>query len=159
MDRTIQEIVNVLEATRLEVARIVRESPLEALNWQPAPEANSLFAIAAHVAGAERFWIGEVVGRQPAKRDRDAEFQAHCETEADREALLERLAEVGRTSWQALSRLPLPQLLDAERRTARERQVTVLWCVLHILEHNSLHLGHMELTRQMWEQAHGKHEG
>jgi uncharacterized damage-inducible protein DinB len=151
MDPTIQEIVNVLEATRLDMAQIVREAPLEALNWQPAAEANSLFVVATHVAGAESFWIGEVVGGRPAQRNRDAEFQAQCETESDREALLTRLSEAGHTSWQVLSQLSLPQLL--ERRTARDRQMTALWCILHIVEHNSLHLGHMELTAQLWEQA------
>jgi len=152
MDPYVQEIVNVLETTRMEVGRIVREAPLEALNWQPDPHANSLFAIATHVAGAERFWIGEVVGGRPAQRDRDAEFHARCETESDREALLIRLSEVGYVSWQVLSRLAQPQLLEA--RTARDRQITALWCVLHVLEHDSLHLGHMQLTAQLWEQTH-----
>lgn len=153
MDPCLQEIVNVLEATRMDVARIVREAPLEALNWPPMLEANSLFAIATHVAGAERFWIGEVVGGRPAQRNRDAEFQARCETEADREALLVQLSEAGHTSWQVLSDLSQPQLL--ERRTARDREYTVLWCILHVVEHNSLHLGHIQLTAQLWEQAQG----
>jgi uncharacterized damage-inducible protein DinB len=152
MDPYLQEIVNTLETTRMEVGHIVREASLEALNWRPGPEANSLFVIATHVAGAERFWIGEVVGGQPAQRHRDAEFQARCETESDREALLMRLSDVGHTSWQVLSQLSLPQLL--ETRTARGRQVMVMWCILHILEHNSLHRGHMQLTTQLWEQAH-----
>lgn len=152
MDPTVQEIVDVLANTHMEIASIVRKASLEALNWQPAPEANSIAVIATHVAGAERFWIGEVVGGRPAQRDRDAEFQAHCETESDREALLVRLDEVNRVSEQVLSPLSPSQLLES--RTARDRRVTVLWCILHILEHNSLHLGHLELTAQSWEQAH-----
>ncbi|MBU0490653.1 MAG: DinB family protein [Chloroflexi bacterium] len=153
MDPIVQEIVNVLEATRLDVARIIREAPPETLNWQPVPEANSLWVIATHMAGSERFWIGEVVGGQAAGRNRDAEFQARCASEEDREALLMRLGEVGRTSWQVLSRFSPAQLL--QKRTAWDRDTTALWVILHVVEHNSLHLGHMELTFQMWEQAQG----
>lgn len=29
---------------------------------------------------------------------------------------------------------------------------TVAWRLAHALEHTALHLGHMEITRQLWEQ-------
>jgi hypothetical protein len=28
----------------------------------------------------------------------------------------------------------------------------IAWSLLHALEHTALHLGHMQLTRQLWEQ-------
>ena len=32
------------------------------------------------------------------------------------------------------------------------RQVSGGWALLHALEHTGLHLGHAQLTRQLWEQ-------
>jgi hypothetical protein len=26
----------------------------------------------------------------------------------------------------------------------------VRWCILHVIEHYAQHLGHMQLTRQLW---------
>ena len=59
--------------------RLVADLPAEALNWRPIEASddhamNSLAVLAAHVAGAEHFWITEIIGGRPATRDRDAEF-------------------------------------------------------------------------------------
>ncbi|PKO22449.1 MAG: hypothetical protein CVU38_09500 [Chloroflexi bacterium HGW-Chloroflexi-1] len=35
-------------------------------------------------------------------------------------------------------------------RVARGRQVTVRWGILHVIEHTALHLGHMQITYQLW---------
>ncbi len=32
------------------------------------------------------------------------------------------------------------------------REYTVAWALFHALEHTALHLGQMQLTRQLWEQ-------
>jgi len=37
-----------------------------------------------------------------------------------------------------------------EARKWRDRSVSVRWCILHVLEHYAQHLGHMQLTRQLW---------
>jgi hypothetical protein len=39
--------------------------------------------------------------------------------------------------------------LDAGRKF-RDRQVTVRWSILHVIEHTAQHVGHMQLTRQLW---------
>ncbi|PKO22446.1 MAG: hypothetical protein CVU38_09480 [Chloroflexi bacterium HGW-Chloroflexi-1] len=36
-------------------------------------------------------------------------------------------------------------------RVARGRQVTVRWGILHVIEHTALHLGHMQITFQLWK--------
>jgi hypothetical protein len=35
-------------------------------------------------------------------------------------------------------------------RQARGREVPVRWCILHVVDHTALHLGHMQLTYQLW---------
>ena len=39
----------------------------------------------------------------------------------------------------------------ADRLDARE--FTVAWCLLHALEHSAVHLGHMQIVRQLWEMS------
>jgi ankyrin repeat protein len=34
----------------------------------------------------------------------------------------------------------------------------VAWCLAHALEHTALHLGHMQITRQLWEQRGSPHD-
>jgi hypothetical protein len=41
-------------------------------------------------------------------------------------------------------------------REARGREVPVRWCILHVIDHTALHLGHMQLTYQLWRGGEGK---
>jgi uncharacterized damage-inducible protein DinB len=136
-----------LEALHREMDEILRGSSVDALNWQPTEEgANSLYVLATHVAGAERFWLGDVVGGQPQRRDRDAEFHSRGN---DATIPLDVLNDAGELSRQVL--LGLRAEAWTELRTVRGREYTLGWCVLHAIEHAALHLGHMQLTRQLWE--------
>jgi hypothetical protein len=55
----------------------------------------------------------------------------------------------------ALNGLTLEDL-EKTRRSPRDGQTfTVAWALLHALEHSGVHLGHIELTRQLWQDAQG----
>jgi len=38
----------------------------------------------------------------------------------------------------------------SDMRQARDRTVAVRWGILHVIDHTSLHLGHMQMTYQLW---------
>ena len=136
--------------THLIRGRLFEGLSTEALDWTPGPDMNSLGVLAIHVAGAERYWIGDVVGRDPSDRDRSAEFRARG---LDAAALKAHLAETLVHSQGVLEGLALPDL-EASRVSPRNgREFTVAWCLAHALEHTALHLGHMQITRQLWEQG------
>jgi uncharacterized damage-inducible protein DinB len=129
---------------------LIAELPAEALNWRPIEDkdnhvTNSLAVMAAHVAGAEHFWIAEVIGRRPATRDRDAEFVVVAATPAE---LLQMLEKVSQETKEVLSTLSESDL--GEMRQAKDRTVAVRWGILHVIDHTSLHLGHMQMTYQLW---------
>ena len=88
--------------------------PQAALDWTLGPELNSLAVLAAHVAGSELFWIGDVIIRQKSTRVRDHEFQTTAVTAED---LKTRLAQALADSRQAVAQLTLADL--AEQRTSR----------------------------------------
>jgi uncharacterized damage-inducible protein DinB len=148
---------------RDQVARLIDGLPQEALDWRPLPAqdleqgsedvvstTNSLAVLAAHVAGAERFWIGEVVGGHPSSRDREAEFATSGLDVGDLTALLEQAAAETSAVFAGLR----PADLDGTRE-ARGRTVPVRWCLLHVVDHTALHLGHMQLTYQLWMGGRG----
>ena len=123
----------------------------EALDWSPGPEMSSLAILAAHVAGSERFWVGEVAGGDPAHRNRPAEFQTHGLDEA---ALLSRLDASLAHSRATLEKLTVPDL-EVRRPGLDGDEVSAAWALFHNLEHLGTHLGQMQLTRQLWKQQNG----
>lgn len=145
-----------IEDLRGQVSDLVADLPPEALNWRPVEgdeehSTNSLAALVAHLAGAEHFWVAEVVGRYPPTRDRDAEFLTKA---TDASELLRRLEAVGAETRQVFAALAEADL-DGTRK-ARGRTISVRWGILHVIDHTSLHLGHMQITYQLWMGGQGK---
>lgn len=132
-----------------EIMQTIRHLPSEALDWAPFPDANSLNVLAVHVAGAEKYWIGDVVAGEPSGRNRPAEFEAKNLSIGELEA---RLTESLGYAELVLEKL-VPDDLDAARISPRDgQQVTVAWALAFILRHTALHLGHIQITKQLWEQ-------
>jgi uncharacterized damage-inducible protein DinB len=143
-----KDYLDRLEELHQDVARAFDDLPGEALDWSPGDDIPSINALVTHLTGAERYWIGDVAGGVPSDRDRDAEFLASGLQISDLEARLE--------SAQSFARDLLPKItvLDLERicispRTGR--RFTVAWALLHALEHTAIHLGHLQIIRQLWE--------
>lgn len=139
-----------LQALHEGIESAIEGLPLAALDWVPGPDMNSLGVLVTHVAGAERYWIGDVAGHDPSGRERAAEFRTQG---VDAAALKTRLAETLAHSRAVLEKLTLPDL-EARCVSPRDgRRFTVAWSLAHALEHTALHLGHIQITRQLWEQG------
>lgn len=143
--------LNCLEELHAHMQAAITGLPPEALDWSPGPEMNSLAVLATHVAGSERYWVGEVAGGDPAHRDRPAEFRMHGQDEAGLLAQLETSLAHSRATLAKLT------LADLERtHPAGDRgEVSLAWALFHNLEHIGTHLGQMQLTRQLWEEQKG----
>ncbi len=145
-----------IEDLRRQVSELIAGLPAKALNWRPikgdeSHVTNSLAVLAAHIAGAEHFWIAEVIGGHPPTRDRDAEFATHATDAAELVRLLDK---TGAETREVLSVLHEADL--ASTREAMGRIVPIRWCILHVIDHTALHLGHMQLTFQLWTGGQGK---
>jgi uncharacterized damage-inducible protein DinB len=150
MNQELQSYLQLIDDLRSQVRNLIADLPAEALNWRPVEgqddhATNSLAVLATHVAGAEHYWLGEVIGGRPATRNRAAEFTVQATTAAD---LVRRLDEVGEQTRQILAALS-PQDLEGTRE-AQGRTVSVRWGILHVIDHTALHLGHMQITYQLW---------
>lgn len=146
----IEHYLDSLDHLRAEVAALIRNVPVEGLNWRPslpdgADPTNSLSVLAVHLAGSEHFWIAECIGKFPATRDRAAEFKYVASSAKEP---LARLGKSAEETGGVLSKLPAADLEGSFTRDGHIR--TVRWTILHVISHYSLHVGHMELTYQLW---------
>jgi uncharacterized damage-inducible protein DinB len=152
-----KQYLHMIDDLRGQVVELIRELPAEALNWRPIEgtddhATNSLAILAAHIAGSEHFWMAEVVGRQPATRVRATEFETEA---AGAAALIEKLEASGVETKAILEGLTAADL-EETRLTSSDRIVPVRWAILHVIDHIALHLGHMQLTYQLWQGGQGK---
>jgi uncharacterized damage-inducible protein DinB len=146
-----------IEDLHNQVSGVVAALPAQALNWRPLEAkkdhaTNSLAVLVAHIAGAEHFWIGEVVGKRIGNRDREAEFATVADNAVEIISLLEKAAQETREVFSILSDLDLKKPRQASGRT-----IPVRWCILHVIDHTALHLGHMQITYQLWSGGESIH--
>jgi len=120
----------------------------DGLDWIPGQNMNSISILLAHITGSERYWIGDIAAQEPSNRDRDAEFRVRG-VEAD--VFRKKLADNLEYARKILDKMSL-QELESVRTSGDGRNLTVGWALIHALEHATLHLGQIQLTRQLWEQ-------
>ena len=94
----------------------------EELDWRPGHDMNSLAVLAAHVAGAERYWVGDVIMGEVSGRDRSAEFTTSA---VSGEILSHRLASAFDYSRKALQDLTAGQLVEVRTSPRDGRKFTV----------------------------------
>jgi uncharacterized damage-inducible protein DinB len=149
METFYQEYVERLQELHQEIKDALHGLSQEALDWVPGKDMNSLVAMVTHLSGSERGMVGTIVGGIPSNRDRAAEFLAKDADEAALVALLDGSLEVVRS---VCAKLSLKDLESKRIMPRDQREVTAAWVLLHALEHTGIHLGHIQITRQMWEQ-------
>ena len=135
-----------LEGLQRRLHTDVRDLPAEAMDWSPRPEMNSVAVLLAHIIGVLHEGI-DIALSEPPSRVRAQEFQTRGVTSAE---MLRRLDAVIDYARGALPRLGLADL--AQPRQDEDGTITCGWALLHALEHAYLHLGHVQLTCQMWRQ-------
>jgi hypothetical protein len=132
-----------------DIVRDLETLPEEAIDWKPGSEMNSVAVIIIHLTGAERFFIGDVIMGDPSNRNRDAEFKVAGITKPE---LVSRLNQVETYMNDAFEKLSLADLQTERLHPRHGNQVLVAWTVLHALEHTATHVGHINMTVQLWHQ-------
>jgi hypothetical protein len=145
-DQFFADYAQRLEDLQNRLHRDVRDLPAEAMDWLPGPQMNSVAILLAHTVGVLREGI-DIALDDPPGRVRAQEFQTHGVSSAD---MLNRLDAVIDYARGALTRLNLNDL-DKERQD-EDGTITCGWALLHGLDHAYLHLGHLQITCQMWRQ-------
>ena len=148
MDSLFVDYLNRLEAMHEGVKEAIAGLPPEALDWVPGPEINSFNVLVTHLTGSERFWVGDMVGQDDSERVRAEEFAVTGLTAAE---LGQRLDESLAHSQQVLANLLITDLDKVHPSLVHGESFRVSWSLMHNLEHVALHVGHMQIMRQMWQ--------
>lgn len=146
-----QECIERLNYLREEVKREIHGMTAEGLNWKPsAPNTNSVFALTTHIAGTEAAWIHHFVGNRKIARDRDSEFASQG---SDVTVLTDLLNKAQDITCQVISQLSSHDLSTEKPSGQSGNAVSYRWAILHTIEHLGQHLGHLALTKQMYESS------
>ena len=143
-----EEYVDNLLELHDEIRRILKEIPQNALDWVPDLEMNSVNVLVVHITGAERYWIGDVIAGDPSGRDRESEFKRQGLSVKE---LIQRLDENDTYIQLVSAKYELEELNKRRISPRNGREVSVGWALSHALKHTALHVGHMEILRQLWE--------
>ena len=135
-----------LEDLQHRLHKEVRDLPAEAMDWSPGPAMNSVAVLLAHITGLLHEGMDIALG-DPPSRVRAQEFRTRGVLSAE---MLRRLDAVIDDARGALPRLGLADL--AKERKDEDGTITCGWALLHALEHAYLHLGHVQITCQLWRQ-------
>jgi len=150
MDAGVQGIAAYLEETWDSLLKAANEADDVAFHWTPGPEFNSVAILLRHLAGSERWWIGEAIGAIPSRRVRDAEF---LHDRPRRDDVLRSVEEARRLTRQVLGAVMLRDLEAETTPTVTvgkpPRRPTKLWALLHYLEHLGYHRGQALLLLKM----------
>ena len=152
MDQLFSDMQERFETLYKAIEKTVADLPDEALDWKPARDMNSLAVLLVHTAGALRFWVGDVAGGQPSGRVRSEEFETR---QVDAAELMARLRAALDDAGQVLGELDPAGLGEMRQVADRDESHTVGWALLHALEHTAIHTGHIQITRQLWDQRNG----
>lgn len=157
-DPTITAARDILDDSLIELRKAVDGCSAGELNRRPAGEdSNGIAVLVTHAFGSTRSWLSLAVGASLPDRDRDAEFLVVVEDAGAFMATFDATASACR------------DLLDTDEpfdpgRTGTapwltygsDEPVTAAWALLHALEHLREHVGHAQLTRQLWDERSGE---
>lgn len=151
-DPVLQAAQRVLDDALTAFDEAIAGLDAEALDWRPAPDANSLAVLAVHALHSTRSWLAVATGAPLPPRDRPAEFLASAE---DAAALRASTAAIARDCRALLADPPSVDWAAMRRTLARPGSgdptaVPAAWALLHALEHFREHVGQMLLTRELW---------
>jgi uncharacterized damage-inducible protein DinB len=121
------------------------------LRWKPAPTANSLGQIVAHLGYAERLWLRAIFAGEAM----EMEWRAHMFVLPDAWSRDDVVAFYRGETAAADGVLDRATSFDLPSR-AEFRTTTLRWIVSHLIEETARHVGHMDITRELLDGRTGR---
>ena len=151
MDPVMAKIAEQFQVVHGQLRDEVRDLSVEELNWKPAPDTNSIAVLVVHTLGSEAEVL-RVAANVPGERDRPAEFRV---TASAAEDLLREIDQAD-SYIEAMAPRITAEDLAAERPRADRPPETGLHWLLTNYGHAREHLGHIQLTKQLYAEASGR---
>lgn len=131
-----------------QVSGEIEAMPLQALNWRPLQqESNTAAVLVTHMCGVVSLIVYQALTGVDVHRQRPREFQATADTPQELVSLISRTEELVREALEAAT----PASLGATVSLPDRDPMTGRSYLLQALAHLGEHLGHLQMTRQLWE--------
>jgi hypothetical protein len=119
-----------------------------ALNWSPGPDGNSIATIVTHVVGSEAETL-RCVANVPCSRNREAEFVPDARSVAEVLSELDGADALIAALRPAIDAKRLRATVGLPTLPAHERRTGLTWLVGNY-GHGREHVGHIQMTRQLY---------
>jgi hypothetical protein len=138
-----------LKALHSDMQFLIKGVPAAGLNWQPGTNTNSLWAITLHTLGTTLHLLSTAADIEPRWQawQRATELAA---TGDDPGLLLQAIRNMDDFLDKVFS--VLEEESPGTERDWLGKPKPISYLVSHAVEHAGRHVGHMELTRQLWDQ-------
>jgi len=146
MDIFYTDFLDCLESMHSKIKWLVASLPQPALDWSFQPGEGSLCMLVSHIVGAERYWIGEVVGCEPPIRRPGSVYRV---TGLDSKELCQRLDNALSCCRRVLENYEAINLEDKRISPRDGREVNVRWALMHVMEHTINHQRDIAFIRQL----------
>ncbi len=150
-------ILQWMDFAHRNMIEVIADLPDDALTWHPADAMSSLAGIICHTMYCETYAIRRAAGEEvtyDGEYDDAERDNATWQNEEDREQLIARIAD----SDAVMKRiLPIMTVAGMERRFpawGADSLASGGELIAKAAIHTGMHWGHMQMTRQLWEQAH-----
>lgn len=151
----LQTAVNqILDRQIDEWRQVVTGLEVDALNWKPGEETNSISALVAHSMDATRYHLANALGIT-LDRNREEKFDHEAASADDLLALIDSTETDMRDYISRLTDDVLPIEHTRPSSITGSRTHNGAYYLLHALQHNREHIGQATLTRQLYEQRYG----
>jgi Protein of unknown function (DUF664) len=156
-DPTLTAAGEIIEGSIEGIRGAISGLPADALNWLPSRDGtNPIAVLAVHAMHSTRSWLAVAVGAPLPARDRDAEFRTVVDDPGELLETVDGLAEDCRALL-AVDAFEPGVMRESHLRASsgRAEVVSGAWALVHAVEHLREHMGHAQLTRQLWEGREG----
>ena len=151
-DPVLESARELVDEALVELRSSIEGLPVEALNWRPADETNSLAVLATHTMYATRLWLSLAMGAPLPDRDRDSEFRASAAEAASLLRLVDELSEDCRALLRSRDEVDWAAMRETLGRGGdAPPEVTAAYALIHPTEHLRGHVDQMALMRHLWQ--------
>ncbi|MDQ6832993.1 MAG: DinB family protein [Chloroflexota bacterium] len=147
MKPIVEVVQRMLDGQAERYGKVVDELPEVALNWRPGnEETNSVAQLVRHVTAVQHLLLGLALG-EALKHDHEYSLRNDPATKEELHGLLTDAKTKKDDQLARLNNLDMSEMLSGGRGPTMRAHY-----VIHTADHGQEHLGHAELTKQLWEQ-------
>ncbi len=147
MKPIVEVVQRMLDGQAERYGNVVNTLPEDALNWRPGnDETNSIAQLVRHVTAVQNVLLSRSLG-ETVEHDHEYSLRNDPATKEELHGLIADAKAKKDAQLARLDRTDMSEMLPSQRGPTMRAHY-----IIHTADHGQEHLGHAELTKQLWEQ-------